>query len=404
MKRLFFTALLFFILTANSFDTVFAADLYEIDIAVSGTQAHKAIALTPEIINKAGSSALRIINRESREEIPFFIHSATEETEVETIFVPFSFVGEFTRDDFYYIDFEASSSMLIDPMVTHIHLEAPQEEFLKNITVLGSYDGQHWVEITSSLVYIVSDVEQNEIALGGVHRYHFYRLKVPTPQEYIDFRAHGTLELGRSEQIPFTISAEAVFEADSANGITTVTLLGIAGSEATMENLRITGIHIETDSVFKRDVSVNNRTITLHRLSFHGQELANTFIPLAGHPQSASFSFRIFDYDDRPISISRLIVEYTAYYLVFRAEEEYSLIFGGNLERPRYDMDNFRDLIIQEGYDRVYFTGQARLIGTEYIHEARDYQWLFNGAIVLAGVLLTGIAAASFIKSLRKPH
>jgi len=379
--------------------TPHANGLYTIDIAISGLHSHKAIELTPEILNHAGTSAIRIVERESGDEIPFFVHSAEVEAGAQTIYVPFNFIREFTRDGYYYLDFEVIIPANTDPLVSHLQLEAWQEEFLKDITVLGSYDGQNWTEITNGLVYAVSDVSHNEIALGGIYRYHFYRLRVPTPQEYIDFRAQGSLERYWAERVPFASSADAIFEVESLNGLTTVTIMGLVGTEATMQNLRVTGVHIETDSIFKRRFRAGNRNFTLYRLPFLNMVLSNTFVPYLGHPQTSSFYFTIADYDDRPIDISRITVEYTTYYLVFRAEEgkEYALIFGGRLERPRYDIENFRDWIIIEGYDRVYFSGAARLIET-VVAETGDYRWLFNIAMITAGILLTGIVVADFLR------
>jgi len=387
----------FAILIGNSMVLASGTNLYGIDIELEGTRQYKAFALTPEIINHAGTSALRVMEREG-EEVPFFIHSSAYEEGAQEVYTTFVFLRQFERGQHYYLDFEVITPPNIDPLISHLQLESPQSEYLKYITVLGSYDDQNWTEITTSLVYAVSDVSQNEVNLGGVHRYNFYRLRIPTPQERVDFYANGLYRYEWEARIPFIAEVEAVFDVESADGITTVTLHGLDGYRATMENLRITGIRIETDSNFKRSVRTDHGETTLYRLFFQNTELTNTFILYPGHPQPLQISFAVIDHDDRPIDINQIKVEYAVEYVVFRAEEgrEYILHYGGDLTRPRYDIENFRDLIIQEGFDLVTLQGPSVLI--EGVVSEQDYSWLFNIVIMVAGVLLTIVAVSAFIK------
>jgi len=391
---------------ATSLEAAVPNNLYIIDIVLSGTQQHKAIAISPEILNRAGSSAIRIVERESGNEVPFFVHSAAEiSSSLHTM--QLNPIGEAIYDEYYHLDFEMEIRRPIDPLVSHLLLRASQNrDFLKNITVLGSYDGQNWIELASALVYQVSSAAQHEIYLNGIHRYRYYRLKVPTPQEFIEFSGVGYVDSERLEQVPFISYADAIFEMESRNGSTIVTITGVYGTNATMQNLRVTEIRLETDTIFMREFrpltqsTVVTQGFTLYNLFFMDMFLSNTRIPFPGSPQTSTISFSIIDYDNRPIDISRITVEYITQYLVFRAEEgmEYALIFGGELHRPRYDIENFRDLILAEGYDQVHFGGTSRLLET-LVHETsvyRDYNLLFNIAIIAAAILLTGIVVADF--------
>jgi len=376
--------------------------LYSIDIAVDGTRAYKAFALTPEILNHAGTAALRVIDQESGEEIPYFIHSLEYEAHIQEYYIPFEFLRQFEREDHYYLDFRVVTSLHTDPLISHLSLESPQVEFLKHITVLGSHDNQHWTPVSGGLVYAVGDASHTEIDLASVRRYEYYRLSIPTPQERVDFEVQGIHRQAWTTQIPFTARHEAVFEMDSEGAISTVTLSGLVGTEATMENLRVTHVQLETSSYFKRSVNTGySSPQVLYRLFFQETALENTLMTFPGHPQRSQISFTIADHDDRPITIDRIWVEYAVDYVVFRAEadRDYVLHYGGGLTRPRYDIENFRDMIIQEGIDWVPLQGPAIRIDTGPVDEARDYAWLFNIAIVLAGVVLTAVAAASFIKS-----
>jgi len=388
-------------LTPVSFVSANQASLYSMDIALEGSLPYKAFALPPEIINHAGITALRVIDRESGEEIPYFIHSAAYEESAKQDYVRFDFVRQFERSRNYYLDFRAYVPYNIDPLVSHISLVPFQGEFLTNITVLGSYDGQGWTEVTSGLIYAVGDVSQTEIDLRGVQRYAYYRLRIPVPpaSQGIDFQAQGIHRQAWIERIPFTVRQEADFEVDSADGISTVVLFGLAETQASMENLWITGVQIEAASIFKRNVNTGyGRLQTIYRLIFQDTELENTFITYPGYPQASNISFSIADHDDRPIDIIRIWVDYIAHYVIFRAEDgrEYVLHYGGELNRPVYDIENFRDMIIQDGFDRVSLQGPALLINEGTIE--RDYSWLFNIVIVLAGIVLTIIAAAGFFK------
>jgi len=67
------------------------------------------------------------------------------------------------------------------------------------------------------------------------------------------------------------------------------------------------------------------------------------------------------------------------------------LLFGGDLTRPRYDIENFRDLIIQEGFSVAQLQNAMVLIEHGDV-EDRDFTLLFNIAIGAAGVLLAVVA------------
>ena len=250
------------------------ANLYSVDILINSTNQYQAVALSPKILNHAATNALRVINRETNEEVPFFIYTPTD--------------------------------------------------------------------------------------------------------------AYAT--------------ADACFLTESIEGLTTVTLNGLTDSAATLENLKITNIHIDTDSFFKRDVRILGERITLYRSSFQNAEQENTSITLSGSPQTKQVSFTIIDHDDRPINIQSISVEYFPDYIIFRAEagQEYSLLFGGNLTRPRYDIENFRDLIIQEGFGLAQLQNAMVLI--EQSPTERDFTLIFNIAIGVAGVLLAIIAIIAIKK------
>jgi len=370
------------------------ANLYSIDIIIGYPRQYQAVALTPAILNRAGTSALRVINRETGEEAPFFIHSSVIEEELQEVYIGLNFIRSAAYEEYYYLDFEVLSEANRDPIISHLQLTSLQEEFLKNIDVFGSYDNQNWEFIANSLVYSVSDVYQNEIDLLGSHRYSFYRLRVPVPQDWIDFDVNGWNRQVSAEFIPFVGVSDAYFYVESIDSSTTVTLTGLLDTIASLENLRVIGIHIETDSLFKRSVRRNDGfSTTLYRLFFQETELENTFIPFPNIPQAEKISFTITDYDDRPINIQRITVEYAIDYVIFRAEagQEYSLLFGGDLTRPRYDIENFRDLIIQEGFSVAQLQNAMVLIEHGDV-EDRDFTLLFNIAIGAAGVLLAVVA------------
>jgi len=248
-----------------------ASHLYEITFTVGGELPYKAIVLPPEVVNVAGTSAIRLKSQESGQEVPFFVY----------------------------------------------------------------------------------DQEQ----IHGVH-----------------------------------------FETIQSNGITTVTITGLYDTDATMQNIRVSGIRIITDSIFRRDVRINNRTITLYRHVFQDEENSNTFIPITGTASPATLSFEIINHNDSPINILGIEVEYIAHKLVFRSTGgEYRLVFGGELTRPRYDIEHFRDYILEQGFDIVPISGEARLIDLPY-EGRRNFSWMFNAAVIIAGVVLIAVVLMNVVK------
>jgi hypothetical protein len=378
------------------------ADLYHMDIVLppDGSHAYKAVAVLPAVLNRSLPDALRVVERESGDEVPYFIYSeeVTATASVDELqIVP---TRRFVSGGFYYQDYRVRRAANADPLITHLRLTPERGEFVKDVAVLGSYDDEQWHYVTEGTVYAVADVARDEIALGEVCRYDYYRLEIPTPQEPVYFGVTGLYKRRQTESAPvITASAEAEYEVESSGGVTTVTVSGLKDSGASMLNLNAAGVTVETEGIFNREARAGGVSKRIYRLDFDGYKVSDTYIPLYGGRQRGdTLTVTIYDYDDKPLDISGVTLELAYEYLVFKAEEgvEYALAYGGALQAPVYDIENYAHLIIREGFDIAELSGEARLITAA--ETERDYRLALNIAIAVAGVALVAVAAAALVR------
>lgn len=363
--------------------------------------AHRGIQLPARVLNLGSTTNLRVINTDTGEEVPFFIyfpHSTTLGFS-ENIYTTTFHHGAITEEH-YELTFVVNTGLNVDALLTHLSLDASVPNFLRDVTVLGSNDGQHWSPITTQQVYRVSDVDNTIIDLGRERRYTWYRLQVPRAQGDISWFVEGLHRTEVSETIPALMEVPVAFNTESSDGTTRVTIHGF-GNDETLANLSITHIRINTPDMFHRTVRYWGRNFELSQFTFEDVVIIEqTTFPVEG-VMGDTFFFDIIDGDNPPLSITDLWVEWEVQHLVFAGTPHgsYALYAGGELTAVSYDIAHFSQAIINRGYEMRTVVGQAQLVSPAgVVPEPRDFTLLFNIAMVVASVVLVFVGLRGFLK------
>jgi hypothetical protein len=162
-----------------------------------------------------------------------------------------------------------------------------------------------------------------------------------------------------------------------------------------LRNLRLSGITIDTDSMFMRTVAASQGGgKELYNLMFNDSSISDTTIPFNGQAvRGSGFFITIHNGDDRPINIKGITVRYYADELVFEDDgsEIYTLAFGINSAKaaPVYDISRYKDEILKGDIDRLDIT-EITLAVKDGEEKQIDYRAVFN-VVVIAVALLLGL-------------
>ena len=169
-----------------------------------------------------------------------------------------------------------------------------------------------------------------------------------------------------------------------------------------LKNLRLDSVTIDTDSTFKRIVSLKGKSKMLYNLDL--QNTTNTATPTASTTYkdttlslnsykilTDSVELSIDNQDDKPIIINKIVVKYYVDELLFDGSKggNFTLKFGNNEIKlaPNYDIANYKDLVLKEGYDVLNIKDIKQAQESPQV-PLYDYRWIFNIVIIVVTIIL----------------
>lgn len=373
--------------------TIFA---HTATIENSGTTQYKAITLSPSFYNNANASLSGIVLKDSdANTMPYFIHTKNPSIDVDKTSISYAlnYINSYKKNNDFYSDFKVNASPNVDTIATSISFVTKNHRFMKEIELLGSHDGINWEYVQNDTLYRIDNHEKLSLYFNQPQKYTHYRFKVLNSLENVFFDAI-TLNYDKDSltirnntaniSLPFTVYQK---ENDQH------TYVDISG----VKNLKISQINIKTDSIFKRDVSVFNTKKQLYHLTFDDIAYADTSIPLNLEISTDDIlTLRINNYDDAPINIQQITVDYYVDQLIFEdnGSKTYSLSFTSEpfAKTPVYDIASYQNKILEQPIDTL--TIKDIIIENETVSEAqpKDYKQLFDivviGIAILLGVLI----------------
>ncbi len=394
LSKLIFSAMAVLCLSIN----VYA---HTANVANEGTNKYKSLRLTPEVYNNSnpGLSDLRLKNSQG-EAVPFFINGSLTSTEVTGHRRGLRQVNSFVKGNDHYLDFALTEDtpkdddlIITDTLASSIVFETDAENFAKVTELYGSYDGLNWKWIQDDTLYNVSGDYKFAIDFGMPLKFTYYRLKLSNNLEEVSFsKAYLLFSDYQYRKIFFEDKLYPAFTVEN-NSEQTVLLSG-------MKNLRLTEIVIETDSFFKRQVSVADKSFKLYNLTFGGVTYTNTAMPMENYLcRNDSLLITIKNFDDKPIQVKQVKVKYLADELVFDggSSDGFVLEFGEDPQAkpPIYDIQSYKEQVLAEPMDRLSISSVALTTQSQVDKGgAVDLRLVFNIVVVVVavglGVILIG--------------
>lgn len=361
-------------------------------IEITGTKKYKAVKLTPQIYNNTNENLADIMIYDSKNEaVPYFINSYTENSSETKITYPMKLINSFTVDStnekFYGVDYTLVTPQKNDILATSIEVETDNKNFAKKLELLGSYDGNSWETVQSDILYDVDGNKKLEIFFSGAKKFTYYRFKMLNNLEQIAF---SSVKLNfnniTKQKESFIATIYPQFNVEEVGKTTVIKISGL-------KHVKVDSITIETDSMFKRSVSFDGSVSkVLYNLSFKDIAYKNTTLSLNSNKITTDIAeLRISNGDDKPIKINKIEVKYLQDELVFDGSmgTSYTIKFGNaeTIFPPSYDIVNFENDIIAEGYDTLEIK-DIKTQAPEAPKPIYDYKWIFNLVILLVALVM----------------
>lgn len=362
---------------------------YNTSIDNKGSYKYKAVRLTPEIYNKVRENMadLMLYNKDN-EPMPYFINSFVESGIESRKTYDLKLVNSYLKDQYLYYDYALKSYQDGDVTATSIEVQTEKEGFAKKVEIFGGYDNANWEKVQDDILYSVDGNKKLEITFNSVKKYTYYRFKISNNLDKVSFSS-VMLKFNKTVQKKeyFINSISPKFSTEERGNTTVVKIQGF-------RNLKLSSITLKTDSIFKRNVAFDgSASKVLYNLDFANTSYRDLTIPLASYRVTADIAEIVIDNkDDKPIKVSGIEAKYIADELVFEGSKssEYTLRFGNSeIQAPKnYDISNYRELILKEGYDvlnvkEIKAEPSKTPIKTQY-----DYKLLFNIAISVVAVVM----------------
>ena len=355
----------------------------------SGESRYKAIKLTPEIYNNANINLSDVrIKDDSSENVPYFINSGNQtKYEARRQTYPMTLINSYTKDDNFYFDYKVQNIPDRDITATAIEVTTKSTGFAKNIEIYGSYDSVNWKFVQNDSLYSIDGKSNLTIEFSQIQKYTHYRFKLGNNLEKISLEAVALVHNDvTQENIYFIESITPEFNVTEEKEKTVISVKG-------MYNLRIAGITINTDSMFKRTVTTScGGNKELYNLSLNNTSYTDTTILYQGQIiEGADFFITIHNGDDKPINIKGLTVKYFADELVFEdnGSESYTLIFERNdtIIPPVYDIVRYKNEILKGDIDRLDIK-EVILDEPREEPEQYNYKMIFNIVVIVVAIFL----------------
>ncbi|NLD50073.1 MAG: hypothetical protein GX660_23265 [Clostridiaceae bacterium] len=387
-RKLIISAVLFTVLMSN---IVYALDFsYSAAIENKGDKKYKAVRINSGVYNKVKENLADMVLYDSdNEPVPFFLNSFKVSGVEEKRTYAMKLVNSFIKDRDFYYDYGLETPQQEDVTATSVAVETGSSDFAKEVEIWGSYDSTNWEKVKEDVIYSVGGTRKLEVAFEGIKKYTFYRFRLSNNLEKVSF---SSVELKFSkvqqnrEYFTDTISPDFTVEERGNNTVIKVPAL---------KNLKLSSIAIKTDSMFKREVSFEGAVSKmLYNLDFEDTKYRDLTIPLDQYRVTSDLAeIIIYNKDDKPIEIKGVEANYLVDELVFEGSKagSYTLRFGNSemLSPKSYDISNYREQIINEGYDMLSLQEIKQEQTTQVYQEPKkDYRMVFNITITAVALVM----------------
>lgn len=369
---------------------------YSAPIYCEGNNLYKMFFVTEDIYERASPDLadLRIVDQHG-EYIPFYIQHGLSIVRENKILYKSEVVKRFKKNNDSYIDVQIIPlKSNTDVSGNSLIFELPKENFLKNIEIYGSNDGDSWSYIGKDYVFKIEEREKKEVGVGHKSKYTYYRIVVlDNPEDITLTNVNLSDQYTDSQWSSYFKMAQVNFDIKTDKTDSVITFFND-------KKLKIKQIIIEVEGNFQRNYKIygDNPNVTplksgeLYNLQLENVKISGTNIDLSNNPTSASqITIKIDNRDDRPLNIKFVKIEYYIDKIVFpgSGNASYQLNFGNDkAAKPKYEIELQKKYIEKEQQD------SSKLGTIEEKHKnlppasSLNMKYVFNGIIVIISVLL----------------
>ena len=381
---------------------------YSKEVVYGNSDEVKAIYLDEEVYSHANKdlSDIRLINKKD-EFIPYYIYNSflSRSTKEQEVYLATEILS-FMKNNDYYVDYQINSKIANTDIIANLlMLDIAEDNFYKEIKVLGSYDNKNWENIMTDIVYSVNGQNKTELALGDDYKYLYYRMISLSDTSGIPINGvklvydhvESSYEIyNRSKTIGYEL------EIDKEAKETNVKI-------PNKEGLRISNIKIKSKDEFNRDYKVyasneewqkewqiaQGKIYKFKLEEFQAQDLNITLQETMEEYISPEYlQIVISDNDNNPINIDEIEVEYHVDKIVFKTKDAdgIRLLFGNELAgKPSYDISSYI-MEIEKSKQEIGDLLQLENRGSIAIPKTNiDFKLVLNISIVMISGLLVAI-------------
>lgn len=372
---------------------------YFTTIHKEGNNKYKSLFLREEVYEHAlpGLTDLRIVDAQG-EYVPFYIQKGSTILRSNSIVYSSKVQQSFKKNNDSYIDFviiPLKNNM--DVAGNSLTFDLPKGNFLKNIEIYGSHDGDSWSYIGKDYVFRAEERAKNEIPIGPKSKYTYYRIGIlDNPENLVLTNLRLSNQYTDSQWSRYVKRAQVDFNVKTDKNESIITLTN-------KQKLTIKQIILEVEENFQRNYKVYGdqekriflKSGELYNLQLENVKVSGTTIDLSSTPTSVqTIGIKIDNRDDRPLVIKSVIIEYYIDKLVFpdMGSTSYQLHFGHEkAAKPNYEIELQKAYIEKEQQDSCSL-GDVEAKGRELpVPSSLNMQYIFNGSIVIVSILLIGL-------------
>ncbi len=339
------------------FGTTTAQVSYSKEIHLTGDEQYKMFKVPYEVYNK-GIETLRIVDNNGNT-IPYFLHNHKPTNAKSIISNNTTLINTFIKDNDLYFDFIANNTEdNTDILTNNFVFSTNKNIYTKQLLVYGSYDGNTWDYIRTDYIYCNYENPKENIKLNEVVKYEYFRVQV---LDCVDDFTINSLTLVNEAMLFGTDYFIQSFDVEDYEIIELKDISEIIIPNEKIKNLKINTIDltIATDT-FKRDVSSNifiNSEEAVYRYYNNSKLIEKTNIIIDYlYNSDDDLSIIIKNYDDKPLDIRNIKLNYYFDYVVFKSEpnKSYNITFGDKtLNSPIYDVERYKEGILEKSIDLV---------------------------------------------------
>lgn len=378
---------------------------YEKEILTESELEYKEIILDKEVYRYSNPdlSDIRIVDGADNF-LPYYIVGQYENIEASNQYIYYTEkILEFGKNSDLFFDFKLiSESTEKDFIVNQIDLDIDLSyNFAKEIITYGSYDNEKWDLIKRDDIYNIGEENNSKTSIyfDGDLKYNYYRLSILKNIE--DLKIDSIRAIRNEEPLvninDYIVEEELEYQIDEKNSETVLSI-------SNPDKLKIFKIQVFTDDIFNREYSLLSQSAYLYNMGTINSEQGGNIINIYedyNREDAENLNLVIYNRDDKPINIDRILVSYYIDRLVFKSQgkDEYRILLGNEDARaPYYDIISYKSDIEAEEKEMVVFGDTEENIIENRVDKEFNMKIILNIVVIATSIFLIFIILKNMSK------